>query len=224
MEQARTTRARATVLVVLIAVATIAAVLGILGRNSASGTSNPPGSPFSGGGSPVQGSPFEGSGTPVGMVEVMSYTRGKSWSRQDAAASDPVAFTAQATPATTQQLAQLGLAASGCSGTYWTWRGHFERREATVLWYEFGPVNYWCGTARGNVSQSGWGWVNQLGAYGGVYAFKGGDRTHTPFGFPSVHVLDRWHYHLTKADDDRWPSVDYDLFANGRVSGTVYKG
>lgn len=205
---------RITALVVLICVATIVAVIAVGQRDSTATT--PSGSPFSGQGSPVGGSPFSGQGSPVGMIQTMGW--------KPAVDTGTASFTAQADAMTAAQMQQLGLSATGCSGTYWTWRGHFRSVRNSVLFYEFGPINYWCGTAKGNVSKAGWGWVNKCGAYGGVYAFKGCSRSHTPFGYPSVHVIDTWHYHLTKADDDRYPSVDYDLFANGGVSGNVYYG
>lgn len=210
MEQQQVQRYRITALVVLIAVAMVVVVIA-LGTRDGDASENPPGSPFSGGGSPVGGSPFTDTGSPVAAAMLVVDPAGAS-------------FTAQAQPATDQDLQVLGLQRSGCSGTYWTWRGHFTRTEAGVLWWNIGPINYWCGTAKGNVSKSGWGWVNSLGVYGGVYHFVGGSKQHTPFGYPSVHVVDRWHMVAPHGVDDRYPMVDYDLFADGRVSGTYYKG
>lgn len=227
---------RIAALVTLISIVTIIAVVALGQRDSTAGT--PSGSPFSGQGSEVPGSPFEGSGSPVGgesfsdsgspvgTIQTMGWKPARGETVLTGTTADGgESFTAQASPATSAEIAAIQRSGGGgCSGTYWTWRGHFESVRSGVLFYKFGPINYWCGTKRGHVAKDGWGWVNKLGAYGGVYAFKGGSRSHTPFGWPSVHVIDKWHYYRAEIHDDRYPMVDYDLFANGSVSGTVYKG
>jgi hypothetical protein len=218
----RARQIRFTILVTLISIATITLVLIVGTRNSTA--NNPPGSPFSGQGSPVGGSPFSGQGSPVGMIML---TRAAAPGGTDITSQTATSatFTGTASKVTAAEAKTLGLTLSGCSGTYWTWRGHFRRVEAGILWYEFGPINYWCPDNKGHVIK--WGWLNKLGIYGGVYSWvssSGNTRSHTPFGYPSVHVFDRWHFHLTKVNDDRYPSVDYDLFANSGVSGTVYYG
>jgi len=155
------------------------------------------------------------------MVETLSFPKGTVITSQTATSAT---FNASASRVTAAEAQQLGLTLSSCPGTYWTWRGYFQRTEAGVLWYKFGPTNYWCSDRSGHVIK--WGWINHLSIYGGIYSYitAGSSRTHTPFGYPSVHVLDTWHFYLAKVGDNRYPSVDYDLFANGGVSGTVYYG
>lgn len=137
--------------------------------------------------------------------------------------STVLTFTAQAEPATPAQAAALD-AAGTCKGTLWVWAQGWEVRNifgnGAVAW-AFGPRVYWCGNA-GTVRQAGFS--NQCRDLGGYYVFDGCSKSHSAFGYSRLSVYDVWRYHFSYKlwTDYRTPSVDFDLYPNGGVTGTVY--
>lgn len=130
-------------------------------------------------------------------------------------------FSFHATPATSAQLASVGLRSKNCPvGWIFAPSGWGVQTLSGAWWYAFTSKTIWCAnTAKTKIVGLA---ENRCINRGGFWNFDWCKHQHQKPGYGSMDLWPTFEYYLPKSGFYRHPHIDLTVYPNGNVSGTAY--